>query len=786
MKNFQRLHCTYANRPPVAPSSRAALPRCRGALLALPLAMTIVVADAYAAVVNYTDVIQQGVDLTTGLTGAAALAATPDGTRLYVAATADSALAILNRDSGGALAPGDILLDDSAGGGNDGLSGAVDVAVSPDGNHVYTVALHDNAVSVFERTPSGLALVETQRGGTGGIAGLWFPNRIAVSPDGAHVYVATRDPAGADSIFAFAVSGANGKLGLLARYQEGSGGISGIADATGLVVSPDGRHVYVSGEGDDGVAVFARGTDPSSAAFGALSWVASYRDGIAGVDGMQGAGALALDPAGAYLYVAGTDEDAVAAFARDDASGELAFLAAYRNGDAGIAGLDGPLTLAVSPDGGHLYAAGTAQHALVVLRRDPPSGLLSALETHYNGDDGIVDGLDRALALVTSPDGAQLYTASPLAAKIGVFTLATADLELTVGAEAATAGDAAFRLTVANHGPAGASNLRLTDVLPAGASVADMALPAGAACTPAADRVVCELGALAAGATAELVLQLDLAAAGAGPNSGRVYADQRDPDVSNNSDGDAAQTNLAPVAVADSARTTPGTAVTVAVLANDSDPDGDALSVTANSTTSLHGGTITRNGDGTLTYVPATGFSGADSFDYTISDGLAEDAASVSVTVNTPPLARDDTATATASTAIEILVLSNDGDADADALQVGTVDAASAAGGTVVNNGDSVSYTPAAGFTGSDSFAYQVSDGLETATATVTVTVQPTGSGVSVDTPDEDDTEESEGGGGGLDAWWGLALLPWALGRRAPRSRPRKGPAAGRTAAPRR
>jgi hypothetical protein len=75
--------------------------------------------------------------------------------------------------------------------------------------------------------------------------------------------------------------------------------------------------------------------------------------------------------------------------------------------------------------------------------------------------------------------------------------------------------------------------------------------------------------------------------------------------------------------------------VTVSVLANDSDPDGDALSVTA--VTQGSHGTVVRNANGTATYTPAAGFQGGDAFTYTIADGKGGAAtASVSVTVVAP------------------------------------------------------------------------------------------------------------------------------------------------------
>jgi len=94
--------------------------------------------------------------------------------------------------------------------------------------------------------------------------------------------------------------------------------------------------------------------------------------------------------------------------------------------------------------------------------------------------------------------------------------------------------------------------------------------------------------------------------------------------------------NHPPVAQADTATTAPGQPVTVNVLANDSDPDGNTLSVTA-ATPGQHGST-TRNPDGTITYTPQAGFTGTDTFSYTVGDGKGGTAtATVTVTVASVP-----------------------------------------------------------------------------------------------------------------------------------------------------
>src|SRR6185312_9005613 len=93
--------------------------------------------------------------------------------------------------------------------------------------------------------------------------------------------------------------------------------------------------------------------------------------------------------------------------------------------------------------------------------------------------------------------------------------------------------------------------------------------------------------------------------------------------------------NNPPIAAPDTATTTAGTPVTIAVLANDSDPDNNPLTITAVSTP-VHGNAVINPADKTITYTPATGFSGSDSFSYTITDGTTPRSAAVTVTV-TPP-----------------------------------------------------------------------------------------------------------------------------------------------------
>src|SRR5690606_18666612 len=113
---------------------------------------------------------------------------------------------------------------------------------------------------------------------------------------------------------------------------------------------------------------------------------------------------------------------------------------------------------------------------------------------------------------------------------------------------------------------------------------------------------------------------------------------------------------------------------------------------------------------------------------YEITDGEDTDSATVTVTVtsvNDAPEARDDQARTRPGTAVEINVLKNDRDADGDDLVVNLV--SQPAHGTAVLNATTqrVTYTPTAGYTGTDTFTYRASDSALTSDiATVTVTVK--------------------------------------------------------------
>jgi serine/threonine protein phosphatase PrpC len=180
-------------------------------------------------------------------------------------------------------------------------------------------------------------------------------------------------------------------------------------------------------------------------------------------------------------------------------------------------------------------------------------------------------------------------------------------------------------------------------------------------------------------------------------------------------------TDRKPVAVGTSA-SPHGNPVTINVLANDSDPDGDALTVTTVGTAGH--GTVVLNADNTITYTPTSGTTAAtDSFTYTISDGEGK-TASASVVLylsDRPPDAVSDTASPHGNP-VTVNVLANDSDPDGDPLTV-TAAGTPAHGTAVINADNTITYTPTSGTTAAtDSFTYTIADGQgDASTATVYV-----------------------------------------------------------------
>ncbi|WP_251329214.1 Ig-like domain-containing protein [Haloplanus pelagicus] len=190
--------------------------------------------------------------------------------------------------------------------------------------------------------------------------------------------------------------------------------------------------------------------------------------------------------------------------------------------------------------------------------------------------------------------------------------------------------------------------------------------------------------------------------------------------------------NSAPTASDDSATTDEDTSVTVDVVANDSDPDGDALNVSAITNGPSHGtAQITASNDA-VQFDPGADATSDVSITYEVSDGNGgTDTATLNVTVtpvNDAPTANDDTATTDEDTSVTVDVVANDTDPDGDALDVSAITNGPSHGTARITgaSNDAVQFDPGADATSDVSITYEVSDGNGgTDTATLNVTVTP-------------------------------------------------------------
>ncbi len=206
--------------------------------------------------------------------------------------------------------------------------------------------------------------------------------------------------------------------------------------------------------------------------------------------------------------------------------------------------------------------------------------------------------------------------------------------------------------------------------------------------------------------------------------------------------GSGGGSNVPPVANDDSGTTGQGISLPITVTANDTDSDGSIDITTVSVVSAPANGVTTVNAvSGVITYAPNSGYSGVDTFTYTVKDdqGAVSNTATVTVTVsagNLPPVAVDDNAGTSTGAAIPIDVLTNDTDADGSIDPTTVAIAANPANGAVGVNPFSgvVTYTPNTGFSGTDIFTYTVKDnaGASSNIATVTVTVAGSGGGQSL------------------------------------------------------
>ncbi len=339
---------------------------------------------------------------------------------------------------------------------------------------------------------------------------------------------------------------------------------------------------------------------------------------------------------------------------------------------------------------------------------------------------------------VIAPTGGTLTNVANVASPTGdtnllnnvtpsVVTAVTPVADLAVGKTGVASGSLGanfnYTISVTNLGPSSTAGFNVTDSLPVGI-IFISSLPVTT--TNAVNQIIwTNSGAFASGATTNLTLTVQAISRATYTNLATVGGPTLDNTPANNTSSPVATiiTNRPPVAVNDAASTARNVAVTIPVLVNDSDPDGDILTIVSINPTN---GTAIISGTN-IVYTPTNAIPGTNIFSYSISDGFGgTNSAFVTVSVtNRPPVAVNDTANTPENMAVTVPVLVNDSDPDGDALTIVVV---SPTNGTAVINGTNVIFTPATNFVGTAIVGYQIRDnfgGTNGALVTIEVTNTP-------------------------------------------------------------
>lgn len=319
------------------------------------------------------------------------------------------------------------------------------IAVSPDGKHVYVASSKSDAIAIFVRNRQTGALAQAPKAagciaakaahGCAGAIGLDEPNSVAISADGRSVYATSR---AGNSVTSFV---RNPKTGALRQLPPPLAGcISGLpvpACASGIalvapdvaIVSPDGSNVYVGSFFGNSVAAFSR--NPQTGALtqlaGSAACIAEATAGCTTGIALKSVEGLAISPNGGNVYAATALSNAVVTLSRNPDTGALA-QASDGSGcivESALTGctlgreLSGANAVAVSPDGGDVYATSLFSNSVTSFSRNASSGAL----TQREGTGGCLIYLrsagcsfGRALVapegLAVSPDGTSVYVAA--------------------------------------------------------------------------------------------------------------------------------------------------------------------------------------------------------------------------------------------------------------------------------------------------------------------------------------------------------------------------------------
>ena len=304
--------------------------------------------------VAYIKAVRPGLGTAPALSGLDSIAVSSDGEQVYGVNAAQNALVVVNAADS---TQRQFFKDGED--GVDGLEGASEVILAPDGNNVYVAGVGENKIAVFSRDPSNGNLTFQQV--VSANIGSGF-GQLTVAPDGEFLYAG-----GPSGVSGFAID----PNGLLSSF----GNPLSVGPVSDLTTSHDGQFVYAL----DPIAGKLTAARPA---------VPTITDGV-DADGLAGAAALAVSPDDRFIYVAASDDNAISVFERDLTSDTLSIVQTLRNGVDDVRGLPGARDVTVTPDGRFVIVGSAASNAVAVFLRNDLTGQLTFAQVLRNGIGGV-------------------------------------------------------------------------------------------------------------------------------------------------------------------------------------------------------------------------------------------------------------------------------------------------------------------------------------------------------------------------------------------------------------
>ena len=244
--------------------------------------------DQNTGSLSHIDTIFDGSDLVNGIAGAYDAAISSSGSHLYVSGSLDSAITLFNRDEDSGVLTFSNAYEDGVG-GVDGIFGITDIELAPSNQNLYAAGTAESSLAVFERdvTTGSLSLVQVLRNEEGGVSGLNRVATVTTSPTGEYVYTGSSDTLGvfrrddssgtlefvssvgsaardlavsADGAYVFATGGISdgfvkvlkhglgAELLLIETVQNRVGGYFGLRSPQDIALSRDGANLYVAAD----------------------------------------------------------------------------------------------------------------------------------------------------------------------------------------------------------------------------------------------------------------------------------------------------------------------------------------------------------------------------------------------------------------------------------------------------------------------------------------------------------------------------------------------------------